>query len=46
MPRTAKPLWHSRIGNITNAPQTYQLDGRQYVLVAQWATSLYAFVIY
>ena len=22
-----KPLWHSRIGNISNAPQTYLLDG-------------------
>ncbi|HUR33685.1 MAG TPA: PQQ-binding-like beta-propeller repeat protein, partial [Vicinamibacterales bacterium] len=27
-------LWHSRIGAVSNAPQTYQLDGRQYVLVA------------
>ena len=28
------PLWHSRIGTITNAPETYAIDGRQYVLVA------------
>ena len=27
---TGKPLWHSRIGNVTSAPQTYLLDGRQY----------------
>ena len=42
---TGKPLWHSRIGNITNAPQTYMLDGRQYVLVAVNDT-LYAFALY
>ena len=29
-----KPLWHTRIGGISNGPQTYMLDGRQYVLVA------------
>jgi alcohol dehydrogenase (cytochrome c) len=27
-------LWHSRIGSVTNAPETYLLDGRQQVLVA------------
>ena len=32
---TGKPLWHSRIGGVTNAPQTYMLDGRQYLLVAR-----------
>jgi alcohol dehydrogenase (cytochrome c) len=40
-----KPLWHSRIGVITNAPQTYMIDGRQYVLAAV-ADTLYAFVMY
>ena len=40
-----KPLWHTRIGNITNAPQTYMLDGKQYVLVAVGDT-LYAFTLY
>jgi alcohol dehydrogenase (cytochrome c) len=40
-----KPLWHSRIGNISNAPQTHMLDGRQYVLVAVNDT-LYAFALY
>jgi alcohol dehydrogenase (cytochrome c) len=39
------PLWHSRIGNISNAPITYMLDGRQYILVAAGDT-LYAFAIY
>jgi alcohol dehydrogenase (cytochrome c) len=40
-----KPIWHTRIGNITNAPQTYMLDGRQYVLVSVNET-LYAFTLY
>jgi alcohol dehydrogenase (cytochrome c) len=38
-------LWHTRIGNISNAPQTYAIDGRQYVLVAVGDT-LYSFVNY
>jgi alcohol dehydrogenase (cytochrome c) len=42
---TGRPLWHSRIGNVTNAPTTYMLDGRQYVLAAAGDT-LYAFAIY
>jgi alcohol dehydrogenase (cytochrome c) len=40
-----KPLWHSRVGNISNAPQTHMLDGRQYVLVAV-NDSLYAYALY
>jgi len=28
------PLWHSRIGQVTNPPQTYMIDGHQYLLVA------------
>jgi alcohol dehydrogenase (cytochrome c) len=39
-----KPLWHSRIGNPSNAPQTYLVDGRQHVLVAVGDT-LYAFAL-
>ena len=31
-------LWHSRIGHVGNAPITYELDGRQYVLVASGGT--------
>ena len=42
---TGKPLWHSRIGNVTNAPQTYMLDGKQYLLVAAGDT-LYSFMLY
>jgi alcohol dehydrogenase (cytochrome c) len=37
-----KILWHSRIGNVSNAPQTYMVDGRQHVLVAAGDT-LFAF---
>ena len=40
-----KPLWHSRIGTISNAPQTYAIDGRQNLLVAVGDT-LYAFALY
>jgi alcohol dehydrogenase (cytochrome c) len=42
---TGKPLWHSHIGSVTNAPVTYRLDGRQYLLVAVGDT-LFAFVLY
>jgi alcohol dehydrogenase (cytochrome c) len=40
-----EPLWHTRIGNIDKAPQTYEIDGRQYVLVGVGDT-LYSFVLY
>jgi alcohol dehydrogenase (cytochrome c) len=40
-----KLLWNTRIGNISNAPQTYTVDGRQYVLVAVGDT-LFAFTLY
>jgi alcohol dehydrogenase (cytochrome c) len=36
------PLWHAQIGSIENAPETYTVDGRQYVLVAAEGT-VYAF---
>ncbi|MBI4903852.1 MAG: acido-empty-quinoprotein group A [Acidobacteria bacterium] len=42
--KTGKPLWHARIGRITNAPQTYMLDGHQYVTVAT-GDMLWAFVM-
>ena len=37
-------LWHAGIGRVGNSPITYQLDGRQYVLVAGGA-SLYAWAL-
>src|SRR5580765_4542332 len=36
------PLWNARLGNVTNAPQTYMIDGKQHVLVAA-GDQLYAF---
>ncbi len=42
---TGTPLWHSRIGTVTNAPITYMLDGRQHILVAA-GDSLYDFALY
>ena len=44
-PANGKILWHSRLGNVSNAPESYLLDGRQYVLVAAGDT-LYSFVLY
>ena len=41
---TGKPLWHSRIGSAGNAPETYLLDGKQYVL-ATGGDQLFAFVL-
>ena len=38
------PLWHSRIGGISNAPQTFAIDGHQVVVVAVGDT-LYAFAL-
>jgi alcohol dehydrogenase (cytochrome c) len=38
-------LWHTRLGEVSNAPQTYMLDGHQYILVAGGDT-LYAFTLY
>jgi alcohol dehydrogenase (cytochrome c) len=38
-------LWHSAIGLVSNAPQTYMVEGRQYVLAASGDT-LYAFALY
>jgi alcohol dehydrogenase (cytochrome c) len=41
-PGNGKPLWHARLGRVSNAPQTYSVDDRQYILVAR-GDSLYAF---
>jgi alcohol dehydrogenase (cytochrome c) len=42
---TGKPLWHTRIGAVTNAPQTYMLDGRQY-LIAATGDTVWSFMLY
>jgi alcohol dehydrogenase (cytochrome c) len=41
---TGRILWHARLGQISNAPETYRLDGRQYILAAS-GDSLYAFTL-
>jgi alcohol dehydrogenase (cytochrome c) len=40
-----KILWHSRIGQVSKAPQTYMIDGRQYLLAAAGDT-LFAFYLH
>lgn len=44
-PANGTPLWHTQLGNVSNAPQTYMLDGKQYILVASGDT-LNAFYLY
>jgi len=44
-PANGKPLWHAQIGGVSNAPETYMLDGKQYLLVAA-GDMLYAFALY
>ncbi len=39
-----KPLWHAHIGSVANAPETYMLEGRQYILVTA-SGSVYAFYL-
>ena len=39
-----KPVWHARIGAAGNAPETFVLDGKQYLL-ATGGDQLYAFVL-
>ena len=42
---TGKPLWHAGLGvNTTNGPQTFLVDGRQFVVVGAGDT-LYAFAL-
>jgi alcohol dehydrogenase (cytochrome c) len=42
---TGKPLWNTRIGRVTNPPQTFLLDGHQYVIAATGDT-LWSFMLY
>jgi alcohol dehydrogenase (cytochrome c) len=42
---TGKPLWHAGLGaNTSNGPQTFMLDGKQYVVVAA-GDSLFSFAL-
>jgi alcohol dehydrogenase (cytochrome c) len=40
-----KALWNTRLGQITNAPQTFELDGHQYVICASGDT-LWSFMLH
>jgi alcohol dehydrogenase (cytochrome c) len=42
---TGKPLWNTRIGGVTNPPQTYMLDGHQYIIAATGDT-MWSFFLY
>jgi alcohol dehydrogenase (cytochrome c) len=42
---TGVPVWNTRIGQVTNAPQTYMLDGHQYVICAT-NDMLWSFMLY
>ena len=42
---TGKPIWHTRIGDVKNAPQTFMLDGHQY-LIAATGDTLWSFLLY
>ena len=44
-PANGRILWHSAIGQVTNAPETYMVDGRQYLLAAAGDT-LFSFALY
>jgi alcohol dehydrogenase (cytochrome c) len=43
-PANGRSLWHTHLGEVSNGPETYMLDGRQYILAAA-ADALYAFVL-
>jgi len=43
--QNGKPLWHARLNGVSNAPETYQLDDHQYVMVAA-GDMIYAFALY
>lgn len=43
-PLTGNPLWHAHIGAVSDAAETYMLDGHQYVLVAAGDT-LFSFAL-
>jgi alcohol dehydrogenase (cytochrome c) len=44
-PANGNILWHTHLGQISNAPETYMLDEHQYILVAA-GDSLYTFTLY
>jgi len=44
-PASGKPLWHTHLGSGTNAPETFLVDGQQYIVAASGDT-LFAFKLY
>ncbi len=42
---TGDILWNTRVGRVSNAPQTYMLDGHQYVICAT-GNMLWSFMLY
>jgi alcohol dehydrogenase (cytochrome c) len=44
-PADGNPLWHTHIGEVSNSPETYLLNGKQYVLIAA-VDMLYVFALY
>jgi alcohol dehydrogenase (cytochrome c) len=41
-PANGKPLWHTHLGQVSSAAETYTLEGKQYVLVLS-GDAIYAF---
>jgi alcohol dehydrogenase (cytochrome c) len=39
-----RTLWHSRIGRVGNSPISFELDGRQFVVMGG-GSALYAFAL-
>jgi alcohol dehydrogenase (cytochrome c) len=44
-PANGNPLWHTHLGEVSGSPETYILNGKQYVLIAA-VDMLYAFSLY
>jgi len=43
-PANGTPLWHTHLGEVSNSPETFLLNGKQYVLIAA-VDMLYAFAL-
>ena len=43
--KTGESLWHARLHGVSNAAESYSLDGRQFILIAA-GDMVYAFALY
>jgi len=43
-PANGKALWHTQLGEVSNSPETYSINGKQYVLIAAVDT-LFSFAL-